>query len=61
MGIEPTTSPLPRECSTAELQEQTSNFSLSASTKPNQTVLLEGLGAGEGSRTLNPRLGKTML
>jgi hypothetical protein len=55
MGLEPMTSPLPRECSTTELREQNHKLLMALS------AFRKNVGAEEGSRTLNPRLGKPML
>jgi hypothetical protein len=52
MGIEPTTSPLPREYSTTELHQPESDFGLCTFLKN---------GAQDGSRTRNPQLGRLIL
>ena len=70
MGLEPMTSPLPRECSTTELQERTPTtnrsieklgFSVKTQFFNLFLYFYRKFGAGEGTRTLGPQLGRLML
>ena len=54
MGFEPTTSPLPREYSTPELHQHQSDL-------VTWDLKTSKIGAGDGSRTRNPQLGRLIL